>query len=127
LPSVNVTTPKALLPHLLYCISEDGVPRGQTHLKKNDGVANKDTGNKVAQGPSTIDDKSGKSHRIRVAKLGDRIILEVDGEISIDWTDLGEKGGDPYKSGQIGFRQMRHTIEASYGGVKVQRVKLQAD
>ena len=122
------TRGKILCYHTSYsAISEDGVPRGETHLKKNDGDANQDTGNKVAQGPSTIDGRSGKPHRIRVAKLGSRIILEVDGEISFDWTDSGEKGGAPYGSGQIGFRQMRHTIEASYGGFRVQRVKLQED
>jgi len=122
------TRGKILCYHTSYtAISEDGVPRGETHLKKNDGDANQETGNKVAQGPSTIDGKAGRPHRIRVAKLGARVILEVDGEISFDWTDLGEKGGAPYGSGQIGFRQMRHTIEASYGGFKVQRVKLRAD
>jgi hypothetical protein len=120
------TRGKILCYHTSYtAINEDGIPRGETHLKKNDGDVNQDKGNKVAQGPSTIDGKSGKPHRIRVAKLGNRIILEVDGKVSFDWTDLGEKGGIPYKSGQIGFRQMRHTIEASYGSFKIQRVKLQ--
>jgi hypothetical protein len=120
------TRGKILCYHTSYtAINEDGIPRGQTHLKKNDGDVNQDKGNKVAQGPSTIDGKSGKPHRLRVAKLGNRIILEVDGKVSFDWTDLGEKGGAPYQSGQIGFRQMRHTIEASYGSFKIQRVKLQ--
>jgi len=121
----NYTRGKIHCYHTSYtAISEDGVPRGNTHLKKNDGDTNAEEGNKVAKGPSYIDGKSAEPHRIRVAKLGDRIILEVDGEISIDWTDLGEKGGAPYKSGQIGFRQMRHTIEASYGSFKIQRAKL---
>lgn len=108
--------------HTSYtAISEEGVPRGRTHLKKNDGAENQDSGNKVAQGPGSIDGRSGRPHRIRLAKLGNRIILEVDGEISFDWTDRGEQGGPPYGGGQIGFRQMAHTIEASYGGLTVQR------
>jgi hypothetical protein len=107
--------------HTSYtAIGEDGVPRGETHLKKDAGD---EDGGKLAQGPSSIDGTSGKPHRIRVAKLGDRIILEVDGEISFDCTDRGEKGGAPYKGGQIGFRQMSHTVEATYGALKVQRVK----
>lgn len=124
----NYTRGKIHCYHTSYtAISEEGVPRGKAHLKKNDGEENQDQGNKVAQGPCSIDGKSGKPHRIRVAKLGHRIILEVDGKVSIDWTDRGEKGGVPYQAGQIGFRQMAHTIEASYGGLKIQRVKLATD
>ena len=109
--------------HTSYtAIGEDGVPRGETHLKKNRGDTLQDKGNKVAQGPSRIDGKSDRPHRIRLAKLGGRIILEVDGEVSFDWTDLGEKRGRLFDSGQIGFRQMRHTIEASYGRLRIQRV-----
>jgi len=124
----NYTRGKIHCYHISYtAIGEDGVPRGETHLKKDDGEENQDSGNKVAQGPSSIDGKSGKPHRIRVAKLGSRIILEVDGEISFDWTDHGEWGDTPYQGGQVGFRQMRHTIEASYGGFQVWRVKLPVD
>jgi hypothetical protein len=120
----NYTRGKIRCYHTSYtAIGEDGVPRGETHLKKNGGG---EKGNRAAKGPSSIDGKSGRPHRIRVAKLGARIILEVDGEMSFDWTDRGEKGGAPYKGGQIGFRQMRHTIEASYGGLKVQRARLKA-
>jgi hypothetical protein len=120
----NYTRGKIHCYHTSYtAISEDGVPRGETHLKKNHGVK----GNKASAGPSTIDGKSGRPHRIRLAKLKNRIILEVDGQVSFDWTDHGEKGGAPFQSGQIGFRQMRHTIEASYGGLKVQRVTSQTD
>ncbi|MHC4995774.1 MAG: DUF1961 family protein, partial [Planctomycetota bacterium] len=117
------TRGKILCYHTSYtAIDERGVPRGDTHLKKNDGDKNENTGNKVAQGPSPIDGRSGKPHRIRLAKLGARIILEIDGQVSFDWTDRGEQGGAPYQSGQIGFRQMRHTLEGSYGGLRIQRV-----
>ena len=34
---------------------------------------------------------------------------------------------DAFKGGQIGFRQMRHTLEASYGGLKIQQVKSKRD
>jgi hypothetical protein len=118
----NYTKGKINCYHTSYtAIEEDGVPRGSTHLKKNAGRDG--GGGKVANGASSIDGKSGKPHRIRLAKLKNRIILEIDGKISFDWTDNGEKGGAPFKGGQIGFRQMRHTGEASYGGVKIQRVK----
>lgn len=79
-------------------------------------------GGKLAAGPSHIDGKTGKAHRLRLAKLGNRIILEVNGVISFDCIDDGEKGGPAFKGGQIGFRQMRHCIECSYGGLKIQRI-----
>jgi len=47
----------------------------------------------------------------------------VDGEISFDWTDSGEKDGAPYRGGQVGLRQMKHMLEGSYGYFKVQKIK----
>jgi len=67
----------------------------------------------AARGPSSIDGKVGEPHRIRLAKLGNRIILEVDGEVSFDWRDSGDKDGAPYGGGQIGFRQMAVVSENS--------------
>lgn len=124
----NYTKGKIRCYHTSYSATdEDGVPRGATHLKKDIQDENLGAGGKVAAGPSLIDGKTGKAHRIRLAKLGNRIILEVNGVVSFDWTDQGEKGGTPFKGGQIGFRQMRHTIEASYGGIEIQRVRSQAE
>jgi hypothetical protein len=119
----NYTKGKIKCYHTSYtAIEEDGTPRGSTHLKKNTGDLQENTGGKVSAGPVSIDGKSNKPHLFRLAKLENRIILEIDGEISFDWTDTGKKGGPSFKSGQIGFRQMRHTIEGSYGGLKIQKV-----
>jgi hypothetical protein len=99
--------------------NEQGVPRGASHLKKDGKDVEK---RKLANGLAPIDGKTGKPYRIRLAKLKNRIILEIDGQISFDVVDRGENKGASYGSGQIGFRQMQHTEEGSYGGFKVQRV-----
>jgi hypothetical protein len=98
---------------------EQGVPRGESHLKKDGKGVEK---SKLTNGLAPIDGKTDRPFRLRLAKLKNRIILEIDGKISFDSIDDGEDGDSAYRSGQIGFRQMRHTIEASYGGLKIQRV-----
>ena len=118
----NYTRGKIHCYHTSYTATdEDGIPRGDTHLKKDGENVEK---KKLANGLGLIDSKLGKPFRIRLAKLKNRIVLEIDGEISFDYTDTSEKTGLLYKNGQIGFRQMRHTIEASYGSLRIQRVKL---
>ena len=118
----NYTRGKITCYHTSYTATdEDGIPRGETHLKKDGENVEK---KKLANGLGVIDGKLGKPFRIRLAKLANRIVLEIDGEISFDYTDTGEKTGLLYKNGQIGFRQMRHTIEASYGSLRIQCVKL---
>jgi len=99
---------------------EEGVARGATHLKKDGKGVDK---SKLASGLAPIDGKMGKTFRIRLAKLKNRIVLEIDGEISFDVIDSGEENGSSYQNGQIGFRQMKHTLEASYGSLKIQQVK----
>ncbi len=117
----NYTRGKIQCYHTSYTATdEDGVPRGTTHLKKDAGDRLK--GGKAAAGPGFIDGKTDRPYRLRLAKLKNRILLEVDGKVSFDWTDTGEKGGPPFQGGRIGFRQMRHAIEASYGELKVQRI-----
>jgi hypothetical protein len=103
---------------------EEGVPRGATHLKKDGKDVDK---GKLANGLAPIDGKTGKPFRIRLAKLRNRIILEIDGKISFDVIDTGEEKSSSYTSGQIGFRQMRHTLRASYGGLKVQSVEFPSE
>jgi len=119
----NYTRGRIRCYHISYSATdEQGVPRGDTHLKKDilDDVLG--TGGKIGAGPSHIDGQTGKPHHIRLAKLGNRIILEVNGVVSFDCTDDGEKGGPAFNGGQIGFRQMRHCIECSYGEFRVKRV-----
>ena len=99
---------------------EEGIPRGSTHLKKNGKDVEK---RKLGAGPAPIDGKMERPFRIRLAKLKNRLILEIDGNICFDVTDQHEA----YEGGQIGFRQMRHTLEASYGCFKVQSVKPTTD
>ena len=77
--------------------------------------------NKLASGLACIDGKTGKPFRIRLAKLKNRIILEIDGGISFDVIDSGEEKGSSYHNGQIGFRQMAGLI-AEYANLKVSAV-----
>ena len=109
--------------HTSYTATDGkGVPRGSVHLKKN--VCDKQKGNNTGvDAPSPIDGQTDKVFRLRVAKLKNRLILEIDGEIHFDWTDEDINNVRAFKSGQIGFRQMRHTLEGSYGGFKVQAAK----
>ena len=102
---------------ILYAIGKDGVPRGKTRLRKNPGA------NIMAEGASPIDGIAPGPHRIRVAKIGARILLEVDGELAFDWTDPGKDGIAPYGRGQIGLRQMQHTVEGSYGYFRVRAIE----
>jgi len=95
---------------------EQGIPRASTHLKKNGGAGIK--GN--TKGISPIDGRTDRPYRVRVAKIGPRIIIEIDNQISVDFTDTNP---DAFKGGQIGFRQMEHTLKASYGALKIQQVK----
>ena len=99
---------------------EQGVPRGSTHLKKDGKGVEK---SKLGGGSAPIDGKTDKAYRIRLAKLKNRIILEMDGKISFDIIDDASEENSSYASGQIGFRQMRHCLECSYGGLKVSRVE----
>ena len=103
---------------------EEGVPRGETHLKKDGKRVER---SKLANGLASIDGNTERPFRVRLAKLKNRIILEIDGKISFDVIDSGENEIPAYHSGQIGFRQMRHTLEASYGGFKIQRVTPKPD
>ena len=82
---------------------------------------------KLANGLAPIDGNTERPFRVRLAKLKNRIILEIDGKISCDVIYSGENEIPAYQSGQIGFRQMRHTLEASYGGFKIQRVTPKPD
>jgi len=104
--------------HTSYTATDEkGVPRGSTHLKKDGKDVDK---KKLGGGVAVIDGKTDRPYRIRLAKLNRRIILEIDGKISFDITDSGNR---PYAGGRIGFRQMQHTIEASYGHLKVQGIE----
>ena len=121
----NYTRGKIHTYHTSYSATdEEGVSRGDTHLKKDIKDEKLGEGGKLGAGPCHIDGVTGKDHRLRLVKLGNRIILEVNGVVSFDCTDDGTKGGPAFKSGQIGFRQMRHTLEASYGSFKVQCIDL---
>ena len=119
----NYTRGKIRTYHISYSATDEaGVPRGGTHLKKDilDDVLG--AGGKLCTGPSHIDGATGKVHKLRLTKLRNRIVLDVNGDVCIDCTDDGKKGGPPLNSGRIGFRQMRHCIECSYGFLKVQRI-----
>jgi predicted signal transduction protein with EAL and GGDEF domain len=110
--------------HVSYTATdEQGVPRGSTHLKKDGRQVDK---RKLGGGLARIDGRTGRSFRVRLAKLRQRLILEIDGQISFDITDGDAGESASYSQGQIGFRQMRHCLECSYGHLKVDRVKFDA-
>lgn len=82
----------------------------------------------IATGPNVLAFAQANSpHRLRLAKLGERIILEIDGRVNIDIDDDNAQFGGALGPGQFGFRQMRHTDQASYGYVRAYGLAPRAD
>lgn len=74
--------------------------REASHLRKNNMFEI------VAVGPEGIPKHSSDIHHIQLVKKGPHIIMSVDGNKIIDWTD-DEKLGPTHTGGKIGFRQMQ--------------------
>jgi hypothetical protein len=86
-----------------YANTPHNPDRQQTNLRKNPGF------HLVQEGKEGIPTEAKAVHTITLAKHGSHIRLWVDDDKIIDWTDMGEDGGEPHGDGFIGFRQMRWT------------------
>jgi hypothetical protein len=100
--------------HVSYWATQaSGEARGTAHIRKNHGF------HLVSQGRDFITGAGAGPHLVRVLKLGGRIEVEVNGKISVRWTDDGQTHGPVLQSGLIGLRQMVYTKACSYTHFKV--------
>jgi hypothetical protein len=100
--------------HVSYWATDpNGKARGTAHIRKNYGF------HLVSQGSDFITGTGAGPHRVRVLKLDNKISVEVDGKLSVRWTDDGIALGPVLRDGLLGLRQMVYTREASYTHFKV--------
>ncbi len=92
--------------HISYFASTPGTPgRATSNLRKNNSFYLASTG------PVAVPDDSRSVHQMRLFKDGAHIQLQVDGRVSIDYTDPGtDRYGPVYEGGKIGLRQMQWTV-----------------
>ena len=104
--------------HISYYASTPGTPgRAMSNLRKNNKFF------LISTGPVAIPDDSRDVHRMRLIKDGAHIQLQVDGRVSIDYTDSGgDRYGPVYTDGKIGLRQMQWTI-GQYRNFRVWELK----
>jgi len=104
--------------HVSYwAIDPQGKERGTSHIRKNHGF------HLVAMGRDFVAGQGPGPHRIRVLKLDNKIAVEANGKIEVQWEDDGKTYGPIWKEGYIGLRQMQHTGQCSYTHFKVWSVK----
>jgi hypothetical protein len=99
-----------------YANGRDNPGREISHLRKNSGfelVQEKEPGIPV---------KSTAVHRLKLAKVGARIVMWVDDRKIIDWLDDGKKYGPVLQEGKIAFRQMEWT-HFRYRNLKVWKLE----
>lgn len=100
--------------HVSYwATSATGAGRDTANIRKNHGF------HLVSQGLDFITGSGPGPHRVRILKLGGRIEVEVNGRLSVSWTDDGQTHGPGLQGGRIGLRQMVHTHACSYPHFKV--------
>ena len=92
--------------HISYFASTPGTPgRATSNLRKNNSFY------LVSSGPVAVEADSRQVHRIRLIKDAAHIQLQIDGRVSIDYTDPGtDRYGPVYREGKIGLRQMQWTV-----------------
>lgn len=93
----------------------NSLPRGTSNLRKNPGHRLVSIGrdNIAGQGPGP--------HRVRLMRMGNRIQLETNGKLSVQWEDGGEYG-PPWPGGYFALHHMYHTGSASYSNLKAYRL-----
>lgn len=106
-----------------WATQRDGTARGTAHLRKNHGF------HLVAEGPDLIagagSDPAGPGpagpvpHRVRLLKLGGGIAVEVNGRVSLRWSDDGAALGPALRDGLVGLRQMEHSGSCAYTHFRV--------
>lgn len=100
--------------HISYYANTPGFPgRATSNLRKNNRFL------LLASGPVAIPPGSKRTHRARLIKDDAHIQFQVDGAVSIDFTDPGgTRYGPIHDGGKIGLRQMQWTI-ARYRNFRV--------
>ena len=91
------------------------LPRGTSNMRKNPGHRLVSIGrdNIAGQGPGP--------HRVRLMRMGNRIQLETNGKLSVEWEDSGEYG-PAWPGGYFALHHMHHTGSASYSNLKAYRL-----
>ncbi len=87
-------------------------------LRKNPGK------NLVASGHSRTNNANDRDHKIRVLKIGNRIEVEVNGKVVVQWEDPAPK---PLGEGRIGLRCMSGVAQVRYDNFKVWSVEKKGD
>lgn len=106
--------------HISYlAATKYGDPRGYSRLRKNT-----DKTRKIKKGKEFLSRtlRSGP-HTVRLLKDGNRIVLEENGNVALEWTDKGEVGGPPLGAGFIGLRQMRQSAICTYDNFRVWKIR----
>ena len=102
--------------HISYFSNNPHNPgRITSNMRKSHGFYMTDNG------PPGIRSGSGEVHQVTLIKEGPRIRLLVDNRVIIDFEDDGERYGEVYGEGRIGFRQMEKT-KARYRNFRVYRL-----
>jgi hypothetical protein len=86
------------------------------NMRKNNGFY------LVSNGPAGVPSGSQAIHKITLMRKGGRVVLGVDGEVIIDWTDDGVQYGPVHGGGAMGLRQMK-PLKARYNNFKVWSLK----
>jgi hypothetical protein len=96
----------------------NSAPRRSTNVRKNSGFW------LVACGDDQIQGKGlgPGPHRVRLLKVGNKMQMEVNGLLSVEFEDDGKTWGPVWEDGYIGLRQMNHLLSARYENMKVYRV-----
>jgi hypothetical protein len=93
-------------------------PRRAANVRKNSGFW------LVACGDDQIQGRGyGRvPHHVRLLKVGNRLQVEVNGKLSVNFDDDGKTWGTVWGDGYVGLRQMNHLLSARYSGLRVYRV-----
>lgn len=87
-----------------YANNPENAKRPQSHLRKNSGK------HVVAKGPIGIEHHSTAVHQVTLMKNKNNIVLYVDDQEIINWTDDGSINGKVYGPGRIALRQMEWSV-----------------
>ncbi len=82
---------------------KDKPAREISHLRKKSGIS------KVQTGEPGIPVQSSAIHKMKLINDGAHIVMFVDEQKIIDWTDDGTEYGPVLEDGKIGLRQMKWT------------------
>jgi hypothetical protein len=100
--------------HISYFANAPSAPgRITSNMRKNSGF------HVVTNGPPGIAPGQQGAHDVLLIKDGDRMHMQVDGRVVIDFLDDGKRYGPVLGAGKIGFRQMSPTV-ARYRRFRVQ-------